>query len=133
MAEDAEAERPAAPDEPARDEPRTQDEEPTEPVDARPPVDRALARLGGTLGGRPLSVCGVLLAGAAVLLLLLAIIWLTADDGGNGDGPTCTNVEFSEAIDLIKGGDVERVQVTYAEDRANIGPILVRLSLVDDA
>jgi hypothetical protein len=119
-------------DEGAQEARGAQDEREAEPVDARPPVDRALSRLGGTLGGRPLSVYGVLLAGAAVLLILLAIIWITAGGGGGGEGPTCFDVEFADALELIKAGEVERVRVTFAEERANVGPISVNLSLVDD-
>jgi hypothetical protein len=134
MGEDAEADGPRARDEQARD---ADEDQPTDdrpgPVDPRPPVDRALLRLGGTLGGRPLSVYGVLLAGAAVLLILLAIIWITAGGGGGGERPTCQNVELAGAIELIESAQVERVRVTYAEEQAAVGPVVLELTTIDAA
>ena len=105
-----------------------------EPAPAtQPPVDRAFARLGRGLGGRSLSVYGILLAGGAVLLILLAIVWITADDGDDGDGPTCLNIRVDEANELIETGEVERLQVQWAQDRPETGPITLDLRTVDGA
>src|SRR5688500_121185 len=99
----------------------------------QPPVDRAIARLGGRLGGRPLSVYGILLAGAAVLLILLVIVWITAEDGGDGDGPTCLNILVDEAHDLIANGEVERLEVAWAQNRPEVDAVILNIQVVDGA
>ncbi|MDP9469681.1 MAG: hypothetical protein M3Q71_03310, partial [Chloroflexota bacterium] len=63
-------------------------------------LDRARARLERLLGGRPLTVYGVLAAGVGVLLVLLLIIWITAGGGGSDDkAPPCFALDGATARD----------------------------------
>jgi hypothetical protein len=84
------------------------------------------------LGGRPLSVYGVLAAGVGVLVLLLAIVIITAsgDDGGD-EQPQCLNVGADDAQSAIEAGQVERITVVSDQDRPEAGPIAVSLNLTD--
>ena len=132
------ADRPGARDDEVGDEDEAQERSappppPSRPPAAQPPVDRALARLGGGLRGRSLSVYGVLLAGAAVLLLLLAIIWITAGDGDDDSVPTCLNIEPNDVLNRIKAGDVERVRVSLAESDPSLGPVALSVETTDGA
>lgn len=95
-------------------------------------IDRARARLERLLGGRPLTVYGVLAAGAGVLLVLLLIIWITAGGGGGDDDvPPCFTLDAATARDAVLNGEVERVDVTYARDQPSFGPALIRLDKSD--
>lgn len=84
------------------------------------------------LGGRPLSVYGVLAAGVGVLVLLLAIVIITAsgDDAGD-EQPQCLNVVADDAQSAIEAGQVERITVVSDQDRPEAGPIAVSLNLTD--
>ncbi len=90
------------------------------------------ARLVRLLGGRPLSVYGVLLAGVGVLVLLLAIVVITArgDDAGQG-AFECLDVTLQEAEAAITHGDVERITVVSPTDKPETGPIKVSMRLND--
>jgi hypothetical protein len=46
-------------------------------VDEEYPVDRLRSRMNERLAGRPLTVYLVLFAGAATLLLLLGVVWIS--------------------------------------------------------
>ncbi|MDP9354593.1 MAG: hypothetical protein M3R02_04790 [Chloroflexota bacterium] len=95
-------------------------------------LDRARARLERLLGGRPLTVYGVLAAGVGVLLVLLLIIWITAGGGGSDDkAPPCFALDGATARDAVLNGEVERVDVTYALDQPEFGPALLRLDKID--
>ncbi len=95
-------------------------------------LDRVRARLERLLGGRPLTVYGVLAAGAGVLLVLLLIIWITAGGGGGDDkAPPCFALDGATARDAVLNGEVERVDVTYARDQPEFGPALLRLEKID--
>ncbi len=95
-------------------------------------LDRARARLERLLGGRPLTVYGVLAAGAGVLLVLLLIIWITAGGGGGDDDvPPCFTLDAATARDAVLNGEVEKVDVTYAQDQPDFGPALLRLDKID--
>src|SRR5215203_1559967 len=102
-----------------------------------PPVNRAMARVGRRFSGRPIAVYGVLAAGIFVLLILLAIIWFSADDDDGNEGPICTDTSPLEAVDLIKDGEVDKLSIDYPQtDDDDIGndivlPALMRLNLAD--
>jgi len=111
---------------------------PAAPVLGRiPPVNRAMARVGRRFSGRPIAVYGVLAAGIFVLLILLAIIWFSADDDDGNEGPICTDTSPLEAVDLIKDGEVDKLSIDYPQtDDDDIGndivlPALMRLNLAD--
>jgi hypothetical protein len=97
----------------------------------QPPVDQALARLRGSLGGRTLSVYGVLLAGAAVLFLLLAIIWITAGGDGDGERPTCVNINVDQVLGRIEAAEVERVDVSFRAETPRLLPAVISLETTD--
>jgi hypothetical protein len=102
-----------------------------------PPVNRAMARVGRRVSGRPIAVYGVLAAGCLVLLTLLAIIWFSAVDDDSNDGPICTDTSPLEAVDLIKDGEVTKISIDHPQpDESDITdnivlPALMRLNLVD--
>jgi len=90
------------------------------------------ARVVRLLGGRPLSVYGVLLAGVGVLVLLLAIVVITARGDDPGDGTfECLDVTLQEAESAIAHGDVERITVVSPTDKPETGPIKVSMRLND--
>lgn len=68
-------------------------------------------RVNQTLGGRPLMVYLVLFAGAATLVLLLAIVWVSATGSGNDERPICTSATAAEAQQLVLAGQVDRINV----------------------
>ena len=89
-------------------------------------------RLGRLLGGRPLSVYGVLVAGVGVLALLLLIIIVTGRGNNPAvETPTCLPVTLAEAQRDINSGLVERVNVVREQNKPERGPIAVTLDLVD--
>jgi hypothetical protein len=90
------------------------------------------ARVVRLLGGRPLSVYGVLLAGVGVLVLLLAIVVITARGDNAGEGAfECLDVTLQEAEAAITHGDVERITVVSPTDKPETGPIKVSMRLND--
>lgn len=98
------------------------------------PVGRARAWLERVLGDRPLSVYGVLAAGVLVLVVLLAIIWITAT-GGNGDDAAdtqCFEITVEEAQVTIERGEVAQVRITTAQEGPEL-PIAALLELTDQS
>ena len=90
-------------------------------------------RLERFLGNRPLSVYGILLAGVGVLVLLLAIVYVTGRGDGSGqEVPPCLPLTSGEARDAVNDGLVERVNVVTEEGRPERGPLKVTLNLNDD-
>lgn len=81
------------------------------------PVDRVRRRLAGSLGSRPLMVYLVLFAGAAVLLILLVIVWISATGGDGEQRPTCFNIPVDEAEAAVLAGEVTRAEVTLDQDQ----------------
>ena len=66
----------------------------------------ARRRLERLLGGRPLSVYGVLLAGIGVLVVLLAIVYVTGRSDGSGqEAPPCLR---GKPLAGVLGGREER-------------------------
>lgn len=87
-------------------------------------------RLERLLGGRPLSVYGVLLAGVAVLAVLLGIVWATGRGDGTGQEiAPCLPITRDEALADINEGAVERVSVVTEEGKVEGGPLLINLHL----
>lgn len=100
------------------------------------PLDAMRERLRPMLGNRPLSVYGVLAAGIAVLLVLLAIIWITATDNDTPEPPVCVNLDVANAQEEILAGRVDRATVLFdpdvvSPDNVRFGPAAVRLDLLD--
>lgn len=107
------------------------------PLGRVPPVNRAVERVGRRFSGRPIAVYGVLFAGGLVLLILLAIIWFSANDDGGNEGPICTDTSPLEAVELIKDGEVDKISIDHPPANENditeriVLPALMRLSLTD--
>jgi len=98
------------------------------------PVGRARAHLERALGGRPLSVYGVLAAGVLVLVVLLVIIWLTATGGeDNAADDQCFGMTAEEAQAVIERGEVTSIRITTARERSDGPelPIAAQLDLSD--
>ena len=94
-------------------------------------ADGPRGRIERLLGGRPLSVYGVLLAGIGVLVVLLAIVYWTGRGSGTAETPTCLRMTPDEALKSINDGLVERMKVLTEEGRPERGPLAVTLDLVD--
>jgi hypothetical protein len=95
------------------------------------PVDRIRRRFERSLGGRPLMVYLVLFAGAAVLLVLLVIVWVSATGDNNEQPPPCFDITVPEAQTAIRDGVVERVEIFLDRERPELGPSVIRLALTD--
>ncbi|HKG25096.1 MAG TPA: hypothetical protein VKB09_05565 [Thermomicrobiales bacterium] len=96
------------------------------------PVDRLRRRFASRLGERPLMVYLVLFAGAAVLLILLIIVWISAVGDGDEQPPPCFDITVDDAQTAILGGEVERVEIFLDRQRPELGPSVIRLQLKDD-
>ena len=93
---------------------------------------RVRAWLERVLGGRPLSVYGVLAAGVAVLVILLGIIVITATGGPDNPGtPLCVQTNADDARLLVYRGQVRQIDVVTVPERPNVS-VGVRLESVDD-
>jgi hypothetical protein len=80
------------------------------------------------LGDRPLSMYGVLIAGIGVLAALLAVLIVTS----RGDEPppiTCLPVTLDEGEALVRGGQVDRINVLTERGKPETGPLAVTLDL----
>jgi hypothetical protein len=80
-------------------------------VEEEYPVDRLRTRLNESLAGRPLTVYLVLFAGAATLLLLLGVVWISAQGGGDKDELICTEIAPTDARAAVFGGQVQRINI----------------------
>lgn len=88
-------------------------------------------RLERRFGDRPLMVYLVLIAGAVALLLLLIIVWISATDDGDDEPPVCPGIQPDQGLEMIRAGEVERIDVVGDQDMPLTGPSIVRLELVD--
>jgi hypothetical protein len=108
---------------------------PTDPesqtIDAEPPVNRFLQRVNRSLGGRPPVVYFVLVAGGLTLLILLAIVWLSATGDSPENLPICTAISADESRQLIFAGEVERLTVLVDEENPLNSLTGMRLDLTD--
>lgn len=95
------------------------------------PADRLRRRLETKLGGRPLMVYLVLFAGAAVLLILLVIVWISATGESGNEQPPCFDITLDEAHQAIVAGDVERIEIFVDRQHPEVGPSVIRLDLTD--
>jgi hypothetical protein len=100
--------------------PNVPDEQPASDfsiVEEEYPVDRLRSRVNETFGGRPLTVYLVLFAGAATLLLLLGVVWISATGGGDQDEVICTEIAPADARAAVLAGQVRRVNILVDKDR----------------
>ena len=96
------------------------------------PVDRLKARMNDSLSGRPMTVYLVLFAGAATLLLLLAVVWISATGGGDKEEPICTEIAPADARVAVLAGQVERINVLVDKDNPTESLTGIQLRLADD-
>ncbi|HEU5432914.1 MAG TPA: hypothetical protein VFU81_14700 [Thermomicrobiales bacterium] len=97
-----------------------------------PPSGRRRLLSQRLLGGRPLSVVGILIAGLLVLVVLLAIVIITGRNDKTGPAPlTCLPVSLAEAEASVRGGLVDRVAVLTERGKPETGPLAVTLDLTD--
>lgn len=94
-------------------------------------VDRLRNRVNTSLGGRPPVVYFALIAGGITLLILLAIVWLSATGDDPEDLPICTPIGGEEARQLIFAGEVERLTVLVDEEDPLTSLTGMRLDLLD--
>lgn len=95
------------------------------------PPDRMRDYLDRRIGGRPLMVYLVLFAGAAILFLLLAIVWISATGGGEGEQPICLDIAKDDAISQVYAGSVKRVNVLIDDANPTLGPFALQLDMSD--
>ena len=116
----------------------------SQPVPVDPPIEREefpvdrlkrrlKGRLGRRMGGRPLMVYVVLFAGAATLLLLLAVVWISATNNDGDDAEICTEIAPLEAQAEILDGQVRRIRVLVDPDQPVETLTGIVLEFVNDA
>ena len=88
-------------------------------------------RLQRLLGDRPLSVYGVLLAGAAVLIILLIVVVTTSLNPNQPQRATCLGIDLREAETAITSGQVRQLTIVTQQDRPETGPLAVTMDLTD--
>jgi hypothetical protein len=91
----------------------------------------ARERAARLVGGRPLTVYVVLVAGVLALIFLLAIVWLSATNGDGGDPPICSPINLPDALANVEAGQIERVDMVAVRDRPDFGPMIIQIELLD--
>lgn len=110
--------------------PKTPGQKPQAPAEDLP-VDRLWRKVNRTVGGRPPVVYFVLIAGGVTLLILLAIVWLSATGDNPEDLPICTPISAEESRQLIFEDKVERVTVLVDAEEPLNSLTGMRLDLTD--
>lgn len=111
--------------------------EEVEQVDTSPisgeelPADRLKARVNESLGDRPFTVYLVLFAGAATLLLLLAVVWISATGDDDTENLFCTEISPADARAAVMAGRVDEVNVLVDSDRPRESLTGIRLRFSD--
>jgi hypothetical protein len=80
--------------------------------------------------GKPVLIYGTLIAGAAVLLLLLMVVWLSTRESGSKVN-LCLDANLSEAQTAILDGGVRRVDVLIDSEDPMQGLTAIQLVLED--
>jgi hypothetical protein len=80
--------------------------------------------------GKPVLIYGTLIAGAAVLLLLLMVVWLSTRESGSKVN-LCLDANLSEAQTAILDGGVRRVDVLIDAEDPMQGLTAIQLELED--
>jgi hypothetical protein len=80
--------------------------------------------------GKPVLIYGTLIAGAAVLLLLLMVVWLSTRESGSKVN-LCLDANLTEAQTAILDGGVRRVDVLIDAEDPMKGLTAIQLELED--
>ncbi|MGD9714472.1 MAG: hypothetical protein AB7V46_20790 [Thermomicrobiales bacterium] len=72
-----------------------------------------------------------LAAGAAVLVVLLLIVWISSRDDGSNELPLCLDISGPAASDAVLAGRVSTIDVLIDEDRPLEGLSAIQLRMID--
>lgn len=84
-------------------------------------------RLEQRIGGRPLILYLVIVAGVGALLLILVIIIVSATKDNGSKQATCLDISPHDAVTEIFAGNVERASITIDNEQSALGPVAVKL------
>jgi hypothetical protein len=73
----------------------------------------------------------VLFGGAAVLLALLLIVWLSTNGNDNEGSPPCYDITSDEARSAVQRGAVDDIEIFLDRNKPSLGPSVVRVNLND--
>jgi hypothetical protein len=94
-------------------------------------VERLRNKVNKSIGGRQPVVYFALIAGGVTLLILLAIVWLSATGDNPEDLPICTPISAEDSRQLIFSGNVERLTVLVDEEEPLNSLTGMRIDLID--
>lgn len=89
-------------------------------------------RLEQRIGGRPLILYLVIVAGVGALVLLLVIIIVSATKDDSSNQATCLDISPHDAASEIFAGNVEKATITIDDEQSQLGPVAVRLEFKDN-
>jgi len=88
-------------------------------------------RLDHEVGGRPLILYLLIVAGIAVLVLLGIIIWVSARGDGRSNQSICLDISAAEAVNQVLAGNVDGATVIVDSEQSGLGPAAVQLNMSD--
>jgi hypothetical protein len=88
-------------------------------------------RLEQEVGGRPLILYLLMVAGLAVLVLLGIIIWVSARGDGRTAQAICLDIAPPEAVVQVMEGNVDGVFVIIDRNSPELGPAALQLEMSD--
>lgn len=88
-------------------------------------------RLEQRIGGRPLILYLVIVAGVGALLLLLVIIIVSATKDDSNNQSNCLDIAPHDAVSEIFAGNVEKATITIDNEQSQLGPVAVKLEFKD--
>ena len=95
-----------------------------------PQDEGAFSSMQRRFEGKPVLIYGTLIAGAAVLLLLLMVVWLSTRESGSKVN-LCLDANLAEAQTAILDGGVRRVDVLIDAEDPMQGLTAIQLELED--
>jgi hypothetical protein len=89
-------------------------------------------RLEQRIGGRPLILYLVIIAGVGALVLLLVIIIVSATKDGDNNQSTCLDISPHDAVAQIFAGNVEKATITIDNEQNELGPVAITIEFKDN-
>lgn len=89
-------------------------------------------RLEQRIGGRPLILYLVIVAGVGALLLLLVIIIVSATKDDSNNQSTCLDISPHDAVSEIFAGNVEKATITIDNEQSQLGPVAIKIEFKDN-